>query len=354
MKIGIHHRKGSFSERWLEYTQEHDTPVKIVDCYRSDIVDQLADCEGLMWHWAHHDHRAALFARQLTFALEAAGKHVFPDSSTCWHYDDKLGQKYLLEAVGVPLVPSYVFYDEGQAIAWAEQSDFPKVFKLRGGAGSTNVWLVNSRPEAIRLIRRAFGRGFGPINRFSVFRDKMSLVSRHRTLTAWKECFRAMALCLVPGRLEKRFPREKNYAYFQDFIADNSYDTRLVVIGDRCFGVKRHCRKGDFRASGSGLLEYDPALFDRAAIEAAFATAGKLGAQSLAFDLLRDANSRPRINEISYAFPTGPFLEACPGYWDRQLNWVPKTVKPAHCMVEDFVVSINVSTKRVSKRQCDE
>jgi glutathione synthase/RimK-type ligase-like ATP-grasp enzyme len=57
---------------------------------------------------------------------------------------------------------------------------------------------------------------------------------------------------------EKKFNPEKNYVYFQDFIPQNDFDIRIIVIGKRAFAIKRMVRKGDFRASGSGNIKYDP------------------------------------------------------------------------------------------------
>ncbi|WP_175476654.1 hypothetical protein [Syntrophus gentianae] len=152
--IGIHQRTGSFSDKWIEYCTIHKIGFKLVNCYDSDIIYQLKDCAGLMWHWAQYDSKAILFARQLTYSLEHIGKKVFPDSKTCWHFDDKAGQKYLLEAIGSPLVKSYIFYDKEKAIEWANETSFPKVFKLRGGAGSVNVKLVTTSREALHLISK--------------------------------------------------------------------------------------------------------------------------------------------------------------------------------------------------------
>ena len=73
---------------------------------------------------------------------------VFPNFNTAWHFDDKVGQKYLLEAIDAPLVPSYVFYSKEMALKWLEQTQFPKVFKLRGGAGSANVKLVQDEKRS--------------------------------------------------------------------------------------------------------------------------------------------------------------------------------------------------------------
>ena len=136
--IAIHHRLGSFSDKWIEYCDQYNIQYKLVNCYSSNIVEHLKDCTGLMWHWSHYDYKASNFARQLTYSIELSGKKVFPDSRTCWHFDDKVGQKYLLEAIGAPLVKSYVYYGKNEATAWARNTIYPKIFKQRGGAGSLN------------------------------------------------------------------------------------------------------------------------------------------------------------------------------------------------------------------------
>ena len=85
MKIAIHHRENSFSDTWIRFCRDHSIVYKLVDCYKSDIIEQMEDCDGLMWNWHHQDPRAAQFARQLTYSLETVGKKVFPDSKTVWH-----------------------------------------------------------------------------------------------------------------------------------------------------------------------------------------------------------------------------------------------------------------------------
>src|SRR5690606_24969951 len=111
--------------------------------------------------------------KKILFALEHAGIKVFPDFKTGWHFDDKVAQKYLLEAINAPLVPSYVFYDKQQALNWAKKTIYPKVFKLKGGAGSANVKLVRSESEAIKLINIAFGKGFSQFNRLDNFKESL-------------------------------------------------------------------------------------------------------------------------------------------------------------------------------------
>jgi len=53
-----------------------------------------------------------------------------------------------------------LFFDKSDALEWINTTTFPKVFKLRGGAGSQNVQLVKSRNQAIKLTNKAFSKGF--------------------------------------------------------------------------------------------------------------------------------------------------------------------------------------------------
>jgi len=153
MKIAIHKEIGNFSERWIAYCEEKEIDFKIVNCYDNDIIQQLDECDALMWNHYQASETDKIFAKQLLFSLEVSGKKVFPDFHTGWHYDDKVGQKYLFEAIGAPLVPSYVFYSKESAIQWINETNFPKVFKLRNGAGSWNVELVKINQRLVNWLR---------------------------------------------------------------------------------------------------------------------------------------------------------------------------------------------------------
>jgi hypothetical protein len=342
MKIAIH--KGTnFGNRWIKYCEENSIQYKLVSCYDSDIVLQLNDCDGLMWHWNQEDYKGVLFARQLTLSLEKTGKKVFPNVNTAWHHDDKVGQKYLLECINAPLVKSYVFYSKKEAEVWLNTTSLPKVFKLRGGAGSTNVKLAKTRQQAQSFINKAFGRGFLQINSWDRLKDRFWVLRRDRNIEAIMFLLKGIARLVIPTELERLSQREKGYVYFQDFLPDNDHDTRLVVIGNRCFGVRRYTRKNDFRASGSGIKAYEKELFDLRCIKIAFETTKKLGAQSAAYDFIWDGQI-PKIVEISYCFITGSFYDDCPGYWDSNLEWHSKNVNPQYFMIEDFLQEIKAET----------
>lgn len=336
IKIAIHNRPGSFSDRWIEYCQENNIPYKLVNCYSSDIINKLSDCDGLMWHWDLTDYRPALFARQLTLSLEKKGLRVFPDFNTSWHYDDKVGQKYLLEAIKAPFINTFVFYSKTEAIKWANETSYPKVFKLRGGAGSSNVKLIKNRNEAKKHIDKAFSKGFLYTNPISRLEERFWMLKRDKNLSAVKKTITGLARLVLRKKGEKFTSKQIGYIYFQEFVPDNDSDIRLVVVGNRCFGMTRYCRDNDFRASGSGLVDYNYNLINTEAVRIAFETAKKLKTQSVALDFIKDKNGYKLI-EMSYAFISEKF----PGYWDADMVWHPGEVIPQKFMAEDFISSIN-------------
>ncbi len=114
IKVAIHNRAGSFSERWIRFCEKNKIQVKLVDAYSSSITEDLKDVDIFFWHHSHSHHKDIIFAKSLLFSLEQTGTKVFPNFNTAWHFDDKIGQKYLLEAIDARLVPSYVFYHKSE------------------------------------------------------------------------------------------------------------------------------------------------------------------------------------------------------------------------------------------------
>jgi glutathione synthase/RimK-type ligase-like ATP-grasp enzyme len=343
MRIAIHSREDSFSEEWIKYCEKQRIPFKIVDCYQSDIIKQLHDCNALMWHIHHAIPKDIIFAKQLIYTLESVGKRVFPDFHTMWHFDDKIGQKYLLEAIGAPLVPSYVFYSKAEAMRWVNETTFPKVFKLRGGASSQNVKLVRTKVEAIRLVKRAFGSGFRQYNAFHYLKES---VRKYKLGTSTNiDIFKKVIRLVYKTEVEKFSHKEKGYIYFQEFVPNNDSDIRVIVIDGKAFAIKRMVRMNDFRASGSGIILYGKELFDKSTLKLSFEIAEKLKSQCVAFDFVyKDGN--PLIVEISYGFSIAGYKN-CPGYWDKELNWNEGEFNPYGWMVDRVVHDANVKPVQV-------
>ncbi|MFA6930559.1 MAG: hypothetical protein WCT05_09540, partial [Lentisphaeria bacterium] len=187
--------------------------------------------------------------------------------------------------------------------------------------------------DALSLARRMFGSGISCFDQWSYFKDTLRKWRKRMVPTA--KLANAFAHLLVKPGFARMFGSEKGYLYFQDFVPKNSYDIRIIVIGERAIAIKRYCRANDFRASGSGIIEYTNGSEERRCAEIAFETVKKMRTQSCAFDFVfRDGE--PLIVELSYAF-TEKAYRKCLGYWDGALQWHNAAVEPAVWMLEDLL-----------------
>jgi glutathione synthase/RimK-type ligase-like ATP-grasp enzyme len=338
MKLAIHKNQTGFHPRWVEYSKKNNIDYKIVDCHANDIIAQLRDCDALMWHFSQSNPKDIIISKQIMFALEHVNFKVFPDFKTAWHFDDKVAQKYLFEAIEAPLVPSFAFYDKTKALNWAAQTNYPKVFKLRGGAGSANVKLAKNRQDANHLINKAFGKGFSQYEGWSNLKERWRKYKQGKANL--KDIGKGILRLGYQPYYSKIIGKERGYVYFQEFMPNNDSDTRIILIDNKAFALKRMVRKGDFRASGSGVCYYAKEEFDERCVKIAFKTNKKINSQCIAYDFVFDQNNNPLIVEISYGFSPSVYRD-CPGYWDEQLNWHREKFRSEDWMVESVLKQAN-------------
>jgi hypothetical protein len=294
------------SPRWTALLQERGHTVRPVNVRAADILEQIKGCDGFMWRWAHFNGMFRIAHRLLPVIERELGLAVYPSQASSWHYDDKISQSYLGEALGIPMPKTWVFFHPEEARRFIDSASFPLVVKLSGGAGSSNVGLVHSADQAMAHVRRMFSRG----------------------------CYTLNAEPTETRPEELQF----GYALFQEFLPGNEFDTRVTIIGNRAYAYRRFNRPNDFRASGSGNRDADPNKIDLAMVRLAFETTKKLRSQSCAVDGIY-RNGTPVASEFSYTY-VSQFIFDCPGHWEligHDLKWVEGPMWPEEAQIDDFV-----------------
>jgi hypothetical protein len=187
------------------------------------------------------------------------------------------------------------------------------------------------------LVTQAFGAGFRPVGGVSA--DAVNRVRRVRGIADLAGKLRRLPRTLTNIAVANRLlGRERGYVYFQEFVPDNRFDTRVTVIGERAFAFTRGVRPGDFRASGSGNLDYDHGRIDRRAVERAFAIAQRLRLQSAAFDFVITPSGEPLIVEVSYSY-LAHAVHQCGGYFDPAFVFHPGAVWPQDAILDDMLAA---------------
>lgn len=322
-------------KRYSVILEHNGIPCRMVDASSAGYWEYVSEARACVHHYVHREVEKQVADAVLPVIESVYGIPVFPNYQTRWHFDDKVRQCYLLQAGSFPVIDSWIFWDKQSSLRWLKRAQLPLVFKLKAGAGSKNVILVKVRDQAEKLVDRMFSTSgveseyLPDAGSLSKLRNMFGLYKMRQ----WLACKRGN---IHYQDIRPYWQRQRDYILFQRFLPGNEFDTRVTVIGERAFAFRRWNRKGDFRASGSGNIDYDQAGIDPRCISLAFEISETLGFQSMAYDYLFDEQGNPQIGEISYAY-MDKAVHACPGYFDRQMNWVEGHFWPQYCILQDLL-----------------
>jgi glutathione synthase/RimK-type ligase-like ATP-grasp enzyme len=262
-----------------------------LDLDRHDWLALLRPYDVVIWKSPNMGVTRSQHFKEKVYVLEKhCGKLVVPNVDSMWHFESKVAQSHLFAAEDIPTPATTVTFswqDAEQALA---ASRFPLVFKKGEGAASTNVRLVKSRRAAMRLWAKAFSSQIYRAARLQGRR--WHHIALH---SFWKQWFWEW----FGHRL--RGSESVGYLYWQEFLDANAADLRITVIGDRyAYGFWRNNRPNDFRASGSGRIDFERAI-PADCVRACMAISRRLNFDSMAYDILFK-DGQFVIGEISYGY----------------------------------------------------
>jgi glutathione synthase/RimK-type ligase-like ATP-grasp enzyme len=166
-----------------------------------------------------------VYEERLRILAAVTKKPIVPSLEEVWLFDSKRRVREWLRATGVPHPETHVFLDESPALEFVRGCSLPVVCKLNAGATSHGVFIIRTRRQATRFVKRAFSRG---------------LRSKHRD----------------------RREREWGSILLQEYVPHDA-EWRVARIGAD-FLCRLKWRVGDF-ASGGRRVEYarpGPELLD--------------------------------------------------------------------------------------------
>lgn len=316
--IYIHESKMDYVAKYGLILEANNIPYEMVNCQQNDFWEKMQNASLYIYYPSMGSAEILRQKNLLSILDKVMNIPCFPNWETAWHYDDKLAMTYLMQSKGYPLAESWIFWDKNLAHEWAAQAKYPLVFKLKNGASSINVIKVTDYKHAAKLINLMFGRGI--INNRVPGSNLYSIYMRD-----WKKYLKAHAshLLMKYGYIQRSYKntdREHGYVLFQEFIPNNDYDTRIHVIGDSAFALRRKNRPNDFRASGAGKIDFTPEKINPEMVKMSLQMNKEMGFNAMTFDFMLDDEGKPILNEIGCQYADwAPYL--FPGFWDEEMNW---------------------------------
>lgn len=237
------------------------------------------------------------FIEDVLLALEYGGNILVPSFRMFRAHENKGFQELMKRDIGLSSISAR--YGCGMPPQTAlDKLEFPAVLKWVDGSRGTGVKLVDSSAELARQVQR-FERL--PLSTRLYAATKKRLFPA-RYIEEWYEYIRP----------RKRF-------VLQEFVPGLTHDFKVLAFGDTLFVLRRGVRKGDFRASGSGLREFiEP---DQSLLDYAWAVHQAFNEPFLSMDICSSARGYDLIEFQGIHF--GPFtlLDAPFAYRRMQEAW---------------------------------
>ncbi len=260
-RVGVIQDYGD-SPRWTKYCrflEANAIPYQIYDIRASDwctigrtfdVILGVDSCE--LCHLEEIRRKYYVLERHLH-------KRCYPTYEHVLFYEDKLLEAYLSQVHGLPFVGTHIYTRLQEAMDAVPRLSYPLVSKRVPSSRSLGVELIRSESRCRRIIRRAFS----PSGRW----------------TEWP------------------YAAQKDYVYLQEYVPNDGYDVRIIVVGTRMFGYYRKAPEGEFRASGMGLVE--KRALPTGALRNAERVYAVLQCPMLVVDMLKGSDGEFRIIEIS-------------------------------------------------------
>ena len=325
-RFGVVQDREPYHPRWTKYCRFLDNNGFEFGIFNLHAGDWLAQAQGFdvivgspsSDFWDLEETR-----KKYHFIETYLGKATYPSAAHMMLYEDKELEAYIAETFGIPFAKTYVSHDRRDAMRLIHTLHYPVVSKIFPASGSIGVELVHNVHEARRIVGRSFSNN-----------------GRKSHLVAM---------------------RQKNYVYFQQFIPNDGYDLKVIVVGKRLLGAYRRVPKGDFRASGMNLIERRELPED--AMRVALQANRVVKSPALGVDLIRGLDGVYRIIELSpltqvrfreflrvngvagaHVYNGDGSFHFEPGrYWVDELalrEFLVQSYLPRQCQVEQFFPSL--------------
>jgi glutathione synthase/RimK-type ligase-like ATP-grasp enzyme len=206
---------GAYWPKFERFLKTNNIPYKELDIKASSFISECKNFDIVVWRTlsTYVDQWEA--ADKVGFIQDYLGKLILPPREALWLDEDKIRGQWLFELNQLPVIKTFISYSKEETEKYIESCQYPFITKEKTCSRSEGVHLLKNKSQARKLVRQVFNGGL---------------------------------------KLNNSYVKQKNYVCFQEFVPNKGFDLRVIMVGNSYFGYYRFPKKGDFRASGSGVV----------------------------------------------------------------------------------------------------
>jgi hypothetical protein len=248
--------------RWTKYwrfCEQNALACDVYDIHAQDWLTQAKRFDVIAGIWSCELHCLEELREKFWVLETQLHKATFPSFAEAFLYENKRLESYITSIHHLPFARTFITHNREDALSMLDKLPYPIVSKMVPASASVGMELIHTSRQARAIIERLFS----------------------------------------PSGRKTQFPyaRQKDFVYFQEFIPNDGYDIRAIVVGNWVFGYYRKVLPGDYRASGMNLVEKRE--LPKAAMVLALQLNGVVDSPMLVVDMLRGVDGRFQIIEYS-------------------------------------------------------
>ena len=200
-------------ERFLKV---NNIPYEEYEINKSDFIKEGKKYDIVVWRTETSYAKHWEAADKVEIIQNHLGKMILPTCESLWMDEDKVREQYLFEINNLPAIKTFISHSKDEVMHYIEDCEYPFISKDKTCAGSDGVHLIKNKRQAKALCNKIFSSG---------------------------------------QKTNESYAKQKDYVCFQEFVPNYGFDLRIIMIGNSYFGYYRYPNKGDYKASGSGIIE---------------------------------------------------------------------------------------------------
>jgi glutathione synthase/RimK-type ligase-like ATP-grasp enzyme len=262
-KVGIIKEFYQYHKSYIAACHDLKISYVLIDISKNNWVEQInsSGCEiFLCWPSSGMTEWKYMYDDRIKLIEEDLGKIVYPESKSLWLYENKMRTSEWLKINHLPSPNHWIFYNQTNALNFAESCNLPIVYKTNIGASGSGVVIVKDRSLLRKIIKKAFTKG------------------------------------IVPSRYHP-MDRDLGKVFLQEYIEDTE-EWRMIRIDNSYFGYRKE-KVGDYHSGSKAWSWLDPGI---ELLDLTKKVTDIGGFTSMDVDIFKDSNGKLYVNELQAVF----------------------------------------------------
>jgi len=206
----------SYWPKFEKFLRNNNIEYNYIDIKDSDFISKVESLDVIVWRTPSPYSDQWEAKDKVEFIQNHMNKLIMPNKESLWFYEDKVRQSWLFDYHNIPSIKTFISYNFEEINEYIKRVEFPIISKDKTSSSAYGVRELKNKSDAKKLVNEIFNNGL---------------------------------------KLYEPYIKQKNYVIFQEKVPNEGYDLRVIIIGNSYFGYYRYPKKGDFKASGSGIVE---------------------------------------------------------------------------------------------------